>query len=70
MLVTEPNSLKEKLRARGLMLAHVAGKLGVDKATMTRWAQTRVPAERVAQVARETGVSKSDMRPDLWPVEK
>ena len=39
----------------------------VDKATVTRWLHGRVPAERVLEVERITGVSRHDIRPDIYP---
>lgn len=50
-------------------MASVAAAAGVDKATVTRWSQKRVPAERVLQVERITGVSRHVLRPDLYPTE-
>ena len=62
-------SLKDTLHAKGITLASVAAAIGVDKATMTRWAQTKVPAERVLEFEQITGVTRHDVRPDLWPRE-
>jgi DNA-binding transcriptional regulator YdaS (Cro superfamily) len=39
---------------------------GVDKATVTRWAQNKVPAERVVELERLTGISRHDLRPDIF----
>lgn len=61
--------LKELVKARGLKLIDVSRRLGVDKATVTRWAQKRVPAERVLEIERLTGVSRHQLRPDLYPPE-
>ena len=60
-------SLKELLHARGMRLTKIADDLGVDKATITRWTKTRIPAERVADFERVTGLPRGTLRPDLWP---
>lgn len=48
-------------------LAALAAALHVNKSTATRWIKRRIPAERVLEVERVTGVSRSDLRPDLYP---
>lgn len=59
-------TLPELLRSRDMKLADLAREAGVDKATVTRWAQKRVPAERVAEVERITGISRHVLRPDVF----
>ena len=59
--------LRALLRTKGLNLGKLADAVGVDKATVTRWAQRRVPAERVIGIEKTTGISRSDLRPDLYP---
>lgn len=59
-------ALKTLLRDRGLRLTDLAKSMGVDKATATRWAQRRVPAERVKDVEAATGISRHDLRPDIY----
>jgi DNA-binding transcriptional regulator YdaS (Cro superfamily) len=59
-------SLKLLLAERGLKLVDLARKVGVDKSVATRWAQRRVPAERVMQVEEVTGISRHSIRPDLF----
>lgn len=51
-------------------MADLARALGVDKATVTRWGQKRVPAERVLDVERVAGIPRHDLRPDLYPREE
>ena len=41
----------------------------VNKSTVLRWEEERVPAERVIEVERVTGVPRSELRPDLYPPE-
>lgn len=59
-------ALKSLLRDRGLRLIDLARSLGVDKATATRWAQKRVPAERVVDVEASTGIPRHELRPDIY----
>jgi len=59
--------LIDLLRDRGLRLADLARSMRVDKATVTRWSQRRVPAERVLEVELVSGIPRHLLRPDLWP---
>ena len=58
--------LKKALAERGLKLALLASAMGVDKGTVTRWGKGRIPAERVIEVERVTGIPRADLRPDLY----
>ena len=58
--------LKAILKAKGLNLSQAAEVVGVDKATMTRWAQGGVPADRIVEFEAKTGVSRKKVRPDLF----
>lgn len=60
-------SLSSLLRPRQLRLADLARGIGVNKSTVTRWDRRNVPAERVLDVERITGISRHDLRPDLYP---
>ena len=59
--------LVEKLRERGIKLVDVAQDAAVNKSTVTRWLQKRIPAERVLEVERITGVPRHELRPDIYP---
>ena len=61
-----PDELKAQLKLNGFKLVDLAERMGVNKATVTRWSINRVPAERVLDVARITGISKEQLRPDLY----
>jgi DNA-binding transcriptional regulator YdaS (Cro superfamily) len=39
---------------------------GVDKSRLTRWAKNGIPAERVLDVERITGIPREQLRPDLY----
>jgi DNA-binding transcriptional regulator YdaS (Cro superfamily) len=58
---------RKSLEARGIKFATFARMVGVDKSTITRWNQGGVPAERVPEIERVTGIPRHELRPDLWP---
>lgn len=58
--------LKQLLKDRKLRLIDLSREAKVDKATVTRWAQNRVPAERVLEVEGITGISRHVLRPDIY----
>jgi DNA-binding transcriptional regulator YdaS (Cro superfamily) len=45
----------------------LAALLGIKGPSLYSW--RRIPAERVLDVARITGIPKEDLRPDLYPPE-
>jgi DNA-binding transcriptional regulator YdaS (Cro superfamily) len=49
-----------------LTLGQLAERFGVNKSTVLRWEEGRVPAERVLDVERTTGISRHELRPDLY----
>lgn len=64
---TRPNSpIGEYRRAHGLTLEALGQRLSVDKTTVMRWEARRVPADRVLDVERVTGISRELLRPDLY----
>lgn len=46
-------------------LAWLAEKLGVTRGALTHWAD-KIPAERVREVSRLTGLPPSVLRPDIF----
>lgn len=58
--------LSKLLRDRGLSQSSVAARLGVDKATVSRWLAGKVPPERAIEMERLVGVERHLLRPDLW----
>ncbi|MES2905034.1 MAG: YdaS family helix-turn-helix protein [Pseudomonadota bacterium] len=46
-----------------------ANALGVSQPTVWRWLQSskRIPAEHVLEAERQFGVSRHDLRPDIYP---
>ena len=60
------STLKHQLKQNGFKLVELASAMHVNKATVTRWSANRIPAERVLDVARITGIPKEKLRPDLF----
>lgn len=56
------SALWERLGRGGKI--NVARKLGLTQSTTTQW--KKVPAEHVAAIEREFGVSRHELRPDLY----
>ena len=52
-------------------LAHLGRLLGVTKGAVMHWKSGSVllPADRAVAIERETGISRKELRPDLWPVD-
>lgn len=46
----------------------LAARMSLTPQAITKWAK-RIPAERVLAVEAATGVSRHDLRPDLYPRE-
>jgi DNA-binding transcriptional regulator YdaS (Cro superfamily) len=59
-------ALEDVFAAAGGM-ASLAAAIGVHRTTLYSW--TRVPAERVFQVAKATGIEAARLRPDLFHTE-
>lgn len=64
--MTTPNLLETLFKERGRK-AKLADDLEVDRSMVTNWIKKRVPAERVLDVERVTGISRTIIRPDLYP---
>jgi len=45
---------------------YLAEKLGVEPMTVSKWGKNGVPAERVVEVERVSGVHRHVIRPDLY----
>lgn len=39
---------------------------GVNKSTVLRWEEGKVPVDRLADVERVTGIHRSKLRPDIF----
>lgn len=60
------NALSHYRSTNGLTQKHLADLLGVQPPAVCKWESKRVPAERVLDVARVTGIPKEQLRPDLF----
>jgi len=58
--------LRQWLVANGKTQVWLAGQLGVRQSSVSEYINHRVPAERVAEVSRITGIPREDLRPDVF----
>ena len=63
---TRDSGVMAAIEATGTLSA-LGQKLGISAQAISEW--RRVPAERVLQVQNATGVPRSRLRPDLYPIE-
>jgi DNA-binding transcriptional regulator YdaS (Cro superfamily) len=63
---TGDSGIRQAIEAAGTVAA-LARKLGVTRSAIHQW--VRIPAERVLDIERATGVSRQTLRPDLYPPE-
>lgn len=61
------DSLQEWFQAERGRRIFLARQLGISPSAVTMW--KNVPAERVLEIERITGISRHDLRPDLYPRE-
>ena len=54
----------ELIRSRFGLMAEISRALGMTKGGVTRW--QIVPADRVVEVERITGIPREQLRPDLY----
>lgn len=57
--------LRTYLDAPGVVPAKVAAELEIDRVTLWRWAASGVPAKRLSDAARITGIPAAVLRPDI-----
>ena len=60
------STFSKLLDNRGIRNVDLARAAKVDRATVTRWVNRRVPAERVLQIESLTGISRHEIRPDIY----
>lgn len=63
-MLRDMTALKEYLNHERGRLTKLAASLGITPGAICQW--DRVPAERVLDVERETGISRHDLRPDIF----
>jgi DNA-binding transcriptional regulator YdaS (Cro superfamily) len=62
-----PAGLKKAISAAG-GICGLARRLGISRVAILQW--QRVPAERVIEIERVTGVPREQLRPDLYPADR
>lgn len=55
---------RDPFRGRPVKKLQLAQELGITHGAISQWAQ--VPSERVLDVERFTGISRHDLRPDVF----
>jgi DNA-binding transcriptional regulator YdaS (Cro superfamily) len=69
MLVVLPleimSNIQDLFRAREVKPSRLAKELRITHGAVFQW--DRVPAERVLEVERVTGIPREELRPDLYP---
>ena len=58
--------LRRELAKRGIRLVDFARAVGIERPLATNWAQRGVPAKRVLDVERITGIPREVLRPDIF----
>lgn len=62
------NKLRDHIKAHGMR--QLAALLGVRYQSIQDWlSANKVPAERVLAIEKATGISRHELRPDIYPVE-
>lgn len=58
--------IEKAVKACNDNMSELARRLGIKVQTIQQW--TRIPAERVHEVERVTGIPRHELRPDLYPI--
>lgn len=58
--------MKTLLAGKGMNIPALADRLGLNKTSVWRWNEKRVPIDRVAEVERVTGIPREHLRPDVF----
>ena len=58
-------TIQDIFRTHDVKPTHLARELGITHGAVFQW--DRVPAERVIDVERITGIPREELRPDLYP---
>lgn len=56
-----------RIRATQGLMTRIALQIGISLQAVSKW--DRIPAERVLTVEKITGISRHELRPDLYPRE-
>lgn len=66
-LTSRMNALRDYRQRALKSLEDFGSMLGVNKSTVLRWERKKIPAERVLDIERATGVPRHELRPDIYP---
>jgi DNA-binding transcriptional regulator YdaS (Cro superfamily) len=63
-------SFASLLRGKNLTQRELADRLGISRAMVSHWCcdRKRITAERALDIERATGISRAEIRPDLFAV--
>jgi len=59
--------LVDAIKARRGLISTIARECRVTHGAVSQWLRFRIPAERVLDVERASGISRDRLRPDLYP---
>lgn len=60
-------NLQETFGQRRGLKVRIATELGITHSAVSQW--RRVPADRVLEVERITGIPRHELRPDIYPAD-
>lgn len=66
ILAVMESPLTQYRTGRKLQQKDLAGELGIRPPTLWKWENWRVPAGRVLEVEKKTGISRYELRPDVF----
>lgn len=70
MSETPADLIEAGAKALKITQKELAGRLELSEQALSKFKRTRVPAERVLDFERVTGISRSRWRPDVYPAER
>lgn len=61
------SNFSKLLAQRNIRAVDLARDLKLNRSSITLWGLRRVPAERVIEVEKLTGIPRHEIRPDIYP---
>jgi len=62
--------LSTRVQLAGWTQQALADALEVTQGAVSQWMNKRVPAERVLEFEKLTGIPRHELRPDIYPIER